>query len=106
FQAEDGIRDFHVTGVQTCALPIFNNGEYKVMGMAPYGEPRYVDKVKQLITLNGDGSFELNMDYFSFHHSATRRFNGRFTDLFGRSEERRGGKEVGRRWWRCVVQER
>src|SRR5690606_39657287 len=83
FQAEDGIRDFHVTGVQTCALPIFNNGEYKVMGMAPYGEPRYVDKVKQLITLNGDGSFELNMDYFSFHHSATRSFNGRFTDLFG-----------------------
>ncbi len=60
-----------------------NNGEYKVMGMAPYGEPRYVDKVKQLITLNDDGSFELNMDYFSFHHSATRSFNGRFTDLFG-----------------------
>jgi len=60
-----------------------NNGEYKVMGMAPYGEPRYVDKVKQLITLNDDGSFELNMDTFSFHHSATQSFNGKFTKLFG-----------------------
>lgn len=60
-----------------------NNGEYKVMGMAPYGEPRYVDKVKQLITLNNDGSFELNMDFFSFHHSASRSFNERFIKLFG-----------------------
>ena len=60
-----------------------NNGEYKVMGMSPYGEPTQVDKVKKLITLNDDGSFYLNMDYFSYHHSATRSFNGKFLDLFG-----------------------
>ena len=60
-----------------------NEGEYKVMGMSPYGEPRYVDKVKQLITINDDGSFYLNMDYFAFHHSASHSFNGKFTGLFG-----------------------
>src|SRR5262249_49892125 len=56
---------------------------YKVMGMAPYGTPRYVDKVHQLIHLDSDGSFRLNMDYFCFHHSSTQTFNSKFTDLFG-----------------------
>ncbi len=60
-----------------------NEGEYKVMGMAPYGEPRYVDKVCQLIHVNDDGSFRLNMDYFSFHRSTEQSFNSRFADLFG-----------------------
>ncbi len=60
-----------------------NNGEYKVMGMSPYGDPKYVDKVKRLITLHDDGSFHLNMDYFSYHHSATHSFNGNFVKLFG-----------------------
>jgi carbamoyltransferase len=61
-----------------------NNGEYKVMGMAPYGQPRYVDKVRRLIHLNeADGSFHLNMDYFSYHHSTKDSYNHRFVDLFG-----------------------
>jgi len=60
-----------------------NNGEYKVMGMSPYGEPNYVDQVQKLITINRDGSFELDMDYFSYHHSATHSYNGKFTSLFG-----------------------
>lgn len=61
-----------------------NNGEYKVMGMAPYGQPRYMDKVARLFQYSrDDGSFQLNMDYFSFHYSATSSFNRRFTDLFG-----------------------
>jgi carbamoyltransferase len=61
-----------------------NNGEYKVMGMSPYGQPRYVDKVRQVFTQNdADGSFMLNMDYFSFHHSTTNTFNRRFIELFG-----------------------
>jgi carbamoyltransferase len=46
-----------------------NNGEYKVMGMAPYGEPRYVDRVHKLFHQNGDGSYHLNLDYFSFFTS-------------------------------------
>jgi carbamoyltransferase len=60
-----------------------NEGEYKVMGMAPYGEPRYLDKVKKLIRTSDDGSFALNMEYFSFHRSAEATYNRRFIDLFG-----------------------
>lgn len=61
-----------------------NNGEYKVMGMAPYGEPRYVDKVQKLFQQNSsDGSFCLNMDYFSFHNSTESTYNQHFVDLFG-----------------------
>ena len=60
-----------------------NNGEYKVMGMSPYGEPKYVDKVYKVINVNGDGSFQLNMDYFAFHYSPERTINKKFLDLFG-----------------------
>ncbi len=61
-----------------------NNGEYKVMGMAPYGQPRYIDKVYKLFEQKPeDGSFRLNMDYFSYHHSADKSFNNRFVELFG-----------------------
>src|SRR5713101_1455343 len=60
-----------------------NEGEYKVMGMAPYGQPRYVDKVWKVVQQNADGSFALNMDYFCFHHSTDRTFGSKFLDLFG-----------------------
>jgi carbamoyltransferase len=60
-----------------------NEGEYKVMGMAPFGQPKYTDKVYKLIRVAKDSSFELDMDYFSFHHSPEQTFNGRFVDLFG-----------------------
>lgn len=60
-----------------------NEGEYKVMGMAPYGQPRYLDKVWKLVRLNSDGSFALDMDYFSFHYSTDKTFNSRFVELFG-----------------------
>jgi carbamoyltransferase len=60
-----------------------NEGEYKVMGMAPYGEPKYVDKVWKTINQNSDGSFSLNMEYFSFHHSTERTYNDKFAALFG-----------------------
>ena len=60
-----------------------NEGEYKVMGMAPYGEPRYVDKVLKLVHQNRDGSFSLDMDYFCFHHSTDQTFGPRFEGLFG-----------------------
>ena len=60
-----------------------NEGEYKVMGMAPYGEPRYVDKVWKLVQQNQDGSFCLDMDYFSFHHSTDQTYSRKFVGLFG-----------------------
>jgi carbamoyltransferase len=60
-----------------------NNGEYKVMGMAPYGRPNRMEDVYKLIDVADDGSFQLNMDYFAYHHSSSETFNKRFEDLFG-----------------------
>ncbi len=60
-----------------------NEGEYKVMGMAPYGVPRHIDKVKRVVRAHPDGSFELDLDYFAFHYSLRRAFSGRFVALFG-----------------------
>jgi carbamoyltransferase len=82
------IRFPHSLGLLYSAFTAFlgfevNEGEYKVMGMAPFGEPRYQEKVQKLICLGNDGSFELDMDYFSFHCSTEKTFNGRFIDLFG-----------------------
>jgi carbamoyltransferase len=48
-----------------------NNGEYKVMGMAPYGQPKYMDDVYKVVTVDEDGGLVLNMDYFSFHTHPT-----------------------------------
>lgn len=60
-----------------------NSGEYKLMGLAPYGEPRYVDTIyEQLIDLKEDGSFRLNLDYFDYCTGLTMT-NARFDKLFG-----------------------
>lgn len=61
-----------------------NEGEYKVMGMAPYGAPRYVEKINKLAHVETDGSLQLDMSYFSYHYSPHKMFNGRFEDLFGK----------------------
>ncbi len=60
-----------------------NEGEYKVMGMAPYGEPKYVDKVLQLLDLRDDGSFALDLSHFCYHYSADRTINQKFEQVFG-----------------------
>jgi carbamoyltransferase len=61
-----------------------NSGEYKVMGLAPYGEPKYVDIIlNELMDLKEDGSFKLNMKYFNFAAGLTMT-NGKFNKLFGR----------------------
>jgi len=60
-----------------------NSGEYKVMGLAPYGEPKYKDKIlEHLIDVKADGSFRLNMGYFDFCTGLTMT-SQRFHDLFG-----------------------
>ena len=60
-----------------------NSGEYKVMGLAPYGEPRYVRKIlDELIDLQEDGSLRLNMKYFNFSAGLTMT-NAKFDELFG-----------------------
>ncbi len=60
-----------------------NSGEYKVMGLAPYGEPKYAQAIKDhLIDIKEDGSFRLNMDYFDYA-TGLRMTNERFHALFG-----------------------
>ena len=60
-----------------------NSGEYKVMGLAPYGEPRYADLIREkLITVADDGSFQLDMSYFDYAAGLTMT-NKKFDALFG-----------------------
>jgi carbamoyltransferase len=60
-----------------------NSGEYKVMGLAPYGEPRFVERImNDVLQLKDDGSFKLNMDLFNYLHGLTMT-NGAFDKLFG-----------------------
>tara|TARA_B100000780_G_scaffold121832_1_gene85423 strand:- start:353 stop:2158 length:1806 start_codon:yes stop_codon:yes gene_type:complete len=60
-----------------------NSGEYKLMGLAPYGVPKYTDKIKNnLIDIKKDGSFRLNQDYFNYATGLTMT-NSKFDDLFG-----------------------
>ena len=60
-----------------------NSGEYKVMGLAPYGEPKYVQKIlDNVLDLREDGSFRLNMEYFNYHRGLTMT-SDKFHDLFG-----------------------
>ena len=59
-----------------------NSGEYKVMGLAPYGEPKYKDVImRELIDLKNDGSFKLNMKYFNYATGLTMT-NQKFSNLF------------------------
>ena len=60
-----------------------NEGEYKVMGMAPYGQPKHVDRVAKILQVERDGSFWLDLDYLSYHYSDRRSFSPKFTRLFG-----------------------
>jgi len=83
------IRFPHSLGLLYSAFTAFlgfevNEGEYKVMGMAPYGVPRYQDKVWKLIEVADDGAFSLNLDYFSFHYSSTQTYTSNFEALFGK----------------------
>lgn len=79
----------HSLGLFYSAITYFagfkvNSGEYKVMGLAPYGEPKYVDLMKQnLIDIKEDGSFRLNMKYFNYTHGLTMT-NENFNKLFNR----------------------
>jgi carbamoyltransferase len=75
-----------------------NSGEYKVMGLAPYGQPRYVQKIRDhLIDVKEDGSFRLNLDYFDYCTGLTMT-NERFAELFGgprrKPEERLTQREM------------
>lgn len=78
----------HSLGLLYSALTYYtgfkvNSGEYKVMGLAPYGDPVYADLIRDnLIQIKGDGSFQLNMEYFDYCTGMTMT-NSKFNDLFG-----------------------
>jgi len=78
----------HSLGLLYSALTYYtgfrvNSGEYKVMGLAPYGEPRFADLIKDnLIDIKEDGSFHLDMRYFNYCTGLTMT-NERFDELFG-----------------------
>lgn len=60
-----------------------NEGEYKVMGLAPYGEAVFVDRIEKLIRQAADGAFSLDMSYFNFHLSDTISYNDKLVKLLG-----------------------
>jgi len=69
-----------------------NDGEYKVMGMAAYGAPKYVDRVRKLIRFADDGSFRLDMRYLGYHRSLLA-ITEQFVDLFGPPRPAEAGLE-------------
>ncbi len=87
------IRFPHSLGLLYSAFTAFlgfevNEGEYKVMGMAPYGKPIYADKVRKVIRTFPDGSFALNLEYFEFHKSLEQTYSKKFVELFGKPRDR------------------
>src|SRR5690606_40702679 len=87
FQAEDGIRDFHVTGVQTCALPIFSPGA----GSEPITRPSGTSSEWSCTSSSATSTPSST--------STARAASGSVATIeSGRSEERRVGKECGSRW--------
>lgn len=74
---------FYSAFTQYCGFRV-NSGEYKLMGLAPYGEPKYVDLIKEkIIDVREDGSIELQLEYFKFHRGM-RMINSRFEKVLGR----------------------
>jgi carbamoyltransferase len=60
-----------------------NEGEYKVMGLASYGRPRFADDVRAMVERTDDGAFRLDMSFFEYHTTAKRSYSRRFVETFG-----------------------
>jgi carbamoyltransferase len=78
----------HSVGLLYSAFTAFlgfevNEGEWKVMGLAPYGKPRYTDKVRNVVKIYPDGSIALDMSYFAFPYSSDTTYSTKFVSLFG-----------------------
>lgn len=92
-QLTNELRFPHSLGMLYSAFTYFcgfkvNSGEYKLMGLAPYGQPRYADLIREkLIDLKPDGSFRLNLEYFNYCAGLTMT-SRRFDELFGGSPRR------------------
>lgn len=78
----------HSVGLLYSALTAYlgfevNEGEYKVMGMAPYGRPRFLEQLSRLVKREGAGAFQLDLDYFSFHYDPERSYTAKLEQLLG-----------------------
>ncbi|MBI1934244.1 hypothetical protein HYS30_01125, partial [Candidatus Peregrinibacteria bacterium] len=81
------IRFPHSLGLLYSALTYYlgfkvNSAEYKVMGLAPYGEPKYIDQMRKIIDIKEDGSFALRMEYFTYEYGLTMT-GKKMEELFG-----------------------
>ncbi len=100
-QLREAISFPHSLGLLYSAFTYFtgfkvNSGEYKLMGLAPYGEPVYADLIKEkLIDIKPDGSYRLNLDYFTYPYGL-RMTGERFAKLFG-GPPRTGESEITKR---------
>ncbi len=88
-QFEGEIRFPHSIGLLFSAITAYlgfkvNDAEWKVMGLAPYGKPKYLDKFREVVDMRPDGSFRLKMEYFAHHYSTKSMFNKRWERHFGR----------------------
>ncbi len=70
-----------------------NSGEYKLMGLAPYGKPLFEDKIRKLIDIKQDGSFRLNQDYFNYATGLTMT-NKKFNELFGQKPRNPNNEQI------------
>ncbi|MGB2986347.1 MAG: carbamoyltransferase [Phycisphaerae bacterium] len=88
------IRFPHSVGLLFSAITAYlgfrvNDAEWKVMGLAPYGQPKYVDKFREVVDIKDDGSIRLNLRYFAHSYSTARTFNRRWEQLFGQPQRPR-----------------
>lgn len=60
-----------------------NSGEFKLMGLAPYGEPKYFEKIERLVKQSADGSFQLDLKYFNYQYSTKTSYSSKLVDLLG-----------------------
>ena len=87
------IRFPHSVGLLFSAVTAYlgfqvNDAEWKVMGLAPYGEPRFVDRFREIVDVKEDGSLRFDLSYFTHTHSTTRTFSRKWERLFGQPARR------------------
>ncbi len=85
------IRFPHSVGLLFSAITAYlgfrvNDAEWKVMGLAPYGRPTYVDRFRRVVDIKNDGSIRLDLRYFAHPYSTRKTFNRRWEQLFGQPQ--------------------
>lgn len=87
-EIKEEIRFPNSLGLLYSAFTVFtgyeaNEGEYKLMGLAPYGKPKYIDKIYKVLDVKNDGSYNLDLNYFSYQYDIKGIYTKKFEKLFG-----------------------